>query len=84
MALIKTINTSFGFEIQDAHHRVENVSLISKDKMSFHVRSRVRVENSIFDEKLHVCNYDINGSNPIAQAYAYLKTLPEFADAVDC
>jgi hypothetical protein len=25
-----------------------------------------------------------NSSNFIAQAYLYLKTLPEFADAVDC
>jgi hypothetical protein len=27
--------------------------------------------------------YDLNGPNPIKQAYLYLKTLPEFADAVD-
>ena len=84
MALIKTVNTDFGLEIQDAHHRVENVALIAKDKMSFQVRSRVHVENPIFDEKLHVCSYNINGENPIAQAYAYLKTLEQFIDAVDC
>lgn len=27
---------------------------------------------------------DLEGSNPIRQAYEYLKTLPEFADATDC
>lgn len=27
---------------------------------------------------------DLDGPNPIKQAYLYLKTLPEFADAVDC
>lgn len=27
---------------------------------------------------------DMNGGNFIAQAYAHLKTLPEFADATDC
>lgn len=27
---------------------------------------------------------DLNGPNFIQQAYEYLKTLPEFADAVDC
>jgi hypothetical protein len=27
---------------------------------------------------------DMNGPNFIKQAYEYLKTLPEFADAVDC
>jgi hypothetical protein len=26
----------------------------------------------------------LDGPNPIRQAYLYLKTLPEFADAVDC
>jgi len=32
----------------------------------------------------HDCAYDINGKNPIAQAYDHAKTLPEFAGAVDC
>lgn len=27
---------------------------------------------------------ELEGPNPIKQAYEYLKTLPEFADAVDC
>lgn len=29
-------------------------------------------------------DYDINGANPIAQAYEHLKTLPEFSGAQDC
>jgi hypothetical protein len=28
--------------------------------------------------------HGLEGANPIKQAYLYLKTLPEFADAVDC
>jgi len=27
---------------------------------------------------------DLDGPNPIKQAYLHLKTLPEFADAIDC
>ena len=27
---------------------------------------------------------DLDGPNPIKQAYLHLKSLPEFADAVDC
>lgn len=27
---------------------------------------------------------DLDGPNPIKQAYEHLKSLPEFADAVDC
>ena len=36
--------------------------------------------------KDHVCSFtpSLEGKNFIAQAYEYLKTLPEFADAVDC
>jgi hypothetical protein len=30
------------------------------------------------------CTYDINGENPIKQAYVYLKTTSEFANAKDC
>jgi hypothetical protein len=29
-------------------------------------------------------NLDMDGENPVKQAYIHLKTLPEFADAVDC
>ena len=28
--------------------------------------------------------FDINGKNPIAQAYDYIKSQPEFADSQDC
>lgn len=84
MALKKTVQSSFGIEVRDAYHTVENVSLISKNQISFQIRSRVGAEHSIFDETLMKCPYDMNGENPIAQAYAHLKTLPEFAGAVDC
>lgn len=30
------------------------------------------------------CPYDLVGDNPIAQAYEYLKTLPEFEGCTDC
>ena len=39
-------------------------------------------------ERLHHTSYafpfEIEGSNVIAQAYAHIKTLPEFFGAVDC
>lgn len=37
-----------------------------------------------FNAKAFECPYDLGGANPIEQAYEYLKTLPEFADAIDC
>lgn len=85
MALKKTINTQFGIEVQDAYHRIERVQIISKNSIFYHVCSYK--DNSglpAFDENVFQSAYDMNGGNPIAQAYAHLKTLPEFADAVDC
>ena len=35
-------------------------------------------------EKNYTFSIDLNGENPIKQAYAHLKTLPEFANAADC
>ena len=85
MALTRTIQTEWGFSVENAYSRVEAVSLIDKDKISFHVRSYNSPQNGLyFDEQMLNCFYDINGINPIAQAYKYLKTLPEFANSVDC
>lgn len=37
-----------------------------------------------FKARAFDCVYDLDGSNPIEQAYEFLKTLDEFADATDC
>lgn len=85
MALLKTVQTAFGIEVKDAYHRVENVALVAKNKITFHLRSRADAgQQMIFYEISFECAYDITGENPIAQAYAHLKTLPEFSEAVDC
>jgi hypothetical protein len=84
MALKKTVKTPHGFDASDAYHRIEGTQ-ISKDTMAFQVRSYK--DNSglpHFADASFNCEYDIAGSNPIAQAYSYLKTLPEFAGAFDC
>ena len=36
------------------------------------------------ESKLKDTVYVLDGPNPIKQAYLHLKTLPEFADAIDC
>lgn len=85
MALKKTVHTLFGFEAVDAYHRVEGVSLASKTQISYFLRSYK--DNSgvpAFAEVHQFCQYDMNGANPIAQAYADAKQLPEFAGATDC
>jgi hypothetical protein len=85
MALKKTATTEQGFEAVDAYHRVEGVRLNGKTSMSFQVRSyKDNSDIPAFSDVKHDCAYDINGKNPIAQAYDHAKTLPEFAGAVDC
>jgi hypothetical protein len=84
MALSKTISTVHGFEAVNAYHRVEAVLVESKEKISFHVRSYVATDKPFFVEQVLNAPYNIFGNNPIAQAYAHLKTLDEFAGAVDC
>lgn len=85
MALKKTVKTQQGFDAVDAYHRVEGVRLNGKTSMSFQVRSYK--DNSgvpAFADVAHEGVYAINGDNPIAQAYAHIKTLSEFTDAKDC
>ena len=84
MALEKTVTTSHGFKAVDAYHRVEGVQ-VNKNTMTFQVRSyKDNSDFPHFADAVFGCSYDIDGNNPIKQAYAHLKTLPEFAGATDC
>jgi hypothetical protein len=84
MALKKTTKTVFGLEVVDAYHRVEGVRLLEKDKIQFQLRSSLDGVLPHFSDAQHECAYSTDGVNPIAQAYNYIKTLPDFADAKDC
>lgn len=84
MAFKKAASTPFGINVSNAYHRVENISIVGKNRIAFQLKISVDGNLPDFSSDAHVCDYDINGDNPIAQAYAYLKTLPKFADAVDC
>lgn len=84
MALKKTTQTVFGLEVVDAYHRVEGVRLLAKDKIQFQLRSSLDGVLPHFSDVQHECAYSMDGANPIAQAYNYIKTLPDFADAKDC
>lgn len=85
MALKKTSQTAFGIEVANAYHRVEGLRITGKDQIFFQVRSYK--DNSglpHFADATAGCAYRLDGANPLAQAYAHLKTLPEFAGATDC
>lgn len=85
MAFKKTVITPQGFEARDAYHRVEGVRIISKAEIKFQLRAYKNKETGQhFSDDEFNAPYNILGENPIAQAYAHLKSLPEFADAVGC
>ena len=50
------------------------------------VLANVTMTNSDGIVRNYSCSFqpNMNGNNFIAQAYVYLKTLPEFAGAIDC
>ena len=86
MALTK--NTNFkGVTIPDAYIRVNSFSG-SKTHIAFNVGfygwADKHGEREMFDQQAYQCAYDLNGPNAVQQAYAHLKTLPEFAGAQDC
>jgi hypothetical protein len=89
MALQKTtkLKNNFGedTEIKDAYIKVAEV-LFTKNKgigkLQFFKNKEefpIHIDTFVFDSSVSG-----NSKNAIAQGYDYLKTLPEFADAVDC
>ena len=85
MALSKTTPSIYGVDFQDAYHRVEEVQILAKTLAKFVVRSYVKNDGApFFQERKYECSYDIDGINPIAQAYEFLKTQAEFSDATNC
>lgn len=86
MAILTTVKKSeSGFSgvliAENVYIKVADISG-NKNQMSF------SVAGAIGDVQVFSAAYtftpDLNGENFIAQAYTHLKTLPEYADAVDC
>ena len=84
MALNKTTTSPQGFEAVNAYHRVQGLCLVTNQNITFQVYAYKDVTFPAFAASNYSCAYDINGENPIKQAYLHLKTLPEFATATDC
>jgi hypothetical protein len=84
MALEKTITTKHGIEITNAYFRVGEIRLIGKSRIEFNVYVHADPSKPFVSESIEDASYDLNGGNPIQQAYEHLKTLPEFEGAVDC
>jgi hypothetical protein len=87
MALQKNIKIvdNFGIEVEipNAYIKIHDLNC-TKDVIRFNVLINKEKDKLNLSTQVYSCNYDIDGENPIKQGYLYLKTLPEFTDAVDC
>jgi hypothetical protein len=75
-----------GYVCDAAYVRVSTITLIGKTAMKFLVLyfpSAERITMNFYSKE-YSAPYDLDGPNPIRQAYLHLKTLPEFAGATDC
>jgi len=82
MAFTKSF-TFQGLTIQNGYIKVAS-QYGTKESLNFHVDFCKSPSESALYSQTFVCGLNLNGSNPIKQAYLFLKTLPEFSDAVDC
>lgn len=87
MALQATLTklSNFGQETELKNLYIKVISTyVTKQEVKATVTARASVDgNALFTES-HSFALDLEGPNPIKQAYLHLKTLPEFADATDC
>jgi hypothetical protein len=84
MALSLTIQQETGIEVQDAYVQVVSALVRKNQTATACYVTFADKEKPPFDSVEVTYPYDLDGHNPIKQAYLYLKTLPEFSDAVDC
>lgn len=85
MALEMNVVSPQGFLAKNAYIYVQSVSLINKTQMDVCVQFLKDKESIVpFKNQNWACAYNLENGNPFAQAYEYLKTLPEFEGAVDC
>ncbi len=82
MALQKTV-TFKGITLSDAYIKIQSFSG-SKELLKFDVATHSRAGEQPITVSSFEMPYSIDFTNPIKQAYGHLKTLPEFAGALDC
>ena len=82
MALQKTI-TFKGITVSGAYIKIQSFSG-SKELLKFDVATHSRIGEQTIAITSFEMPYNIEGANPIKQAYDYLKSLPEFTGSIDC
>ena len=82
MALQQTFS-HLGFPLTDAYLKISSYTG-DKKYLRFNLEIKATESGVPLDMLSYSFSLDLEGSNPIKQAYLHLKTLPEFADAIDC
>jgi hypothetical protein len=82
MALSKNIRYK-GLEINETYIKVLKFEG-DKENLYFTIGYFIDKDEDSLQVKTFNFKYIIDGSNPVAQAYEYLKTLEEYSDAKDC
>ena len=80
---IKSNVTYKGVPIKDAYIKVWRYEG-DKDKTRFEAGVYASEGAEMITSQGHQFALNLDGANTIKQAYEYLKTLPEFSNAVDC
>lgn len=87
MALSQTLSLTNNFDefsvFPDAYIQVAQVSATKQTCTVSYLILR-KQKGQKLEERFSSFPHDLEGPNPIKQAYLHLKTLPEFADAIDC
>jgi hypothetical protein len=83
MALKSNVQAVSGVAVNDAYCRVVDVS-VNKEQVTFTLQYCVDDKKVPFETNRFTALYQLQGANPYAQAYMYLKTLPDFTGAIDC
>ena len=86
MALIHDITIEVGSKqvpFQGAYAKVTEYHG-DKSRMTFVVSWSESAGGPAIRQSTYGCAVDLDGENPIRQAYIHLKTLPEFSGASDC
>lgn len=84
MAFSLTVNQETGITVLSAYVRIDSISIRKGAIGNAVVKFFVEPNKAPFESRDFIFPYDLDGPNPIKQAYEHLKTLPEFEGAEDC
>ena len=88
MAISSTVNLETGITVSDCYIRLVSISVENNGSDGGSATALLHFfadrAKPPFASRSVSFLYNLEGENPIKQAYEHLKTLPEFEGAIDC